>query len=84
MSYQVILPNSVQKELERLPQQTASRILEALDGLQINPRPSGCKKLQGIKAWRVRIGDYRIIYEIHDKVLRVIVISIGHRSDVYR
>lgn len=84
MSYQVILPKSAQKELGCLPEQTATRILEALDALQENPRPPGCKKLQGIKAWRVRVGDYRIIYEIHDKILQVIIISIGNRRDVYR
>lgn len=84
MSYQVILPNSAQKELEKLPDQIAARIMEALTGLQENPRPPGCKKLQGVKAWRIRVGNYRIIYEIHDKVLRVIVISIGNRRDVYR
>lgn len=84
MSYQVILPGSAKKVLDKLPDQTAGRILEALTGLQENPRPPGCKKLQGTKAWRIRVGDYRIIYEIHDKVLQVLVISIGNRRDVYR
>jgi mRNA interferase RelE/StbE len=84
MSYQVILPKSAQKELDRLPDQIEERILEALAGLETQPRPVGCKKLRGESAWRIRVGDYRIVYEIHDKVLQVIVVAIGHRREVYR
>jgi mRNA interferase RelE/StbE len=84
MNYQVILPKSVQKELDRLPDEVVDRILDALSGLKAQPRPSGCKKLRGEDAWRIRVGDYRVIYEIHDKVSQLIVITIGHRRDVYR
>jgi mRNA interferase RelE/StbE len=84
MSYQVVLPKSAQKELDRLPDQISERILAALAGLETQPRPSGCKKLRGESAWRIRVGDYRVIYEIHDKVLQVIVVTIGHRREVYR
>jgi mRNA interferase RelE/StbE len=84
MSYQVILPKSAQKELDRLPNQIEARILLALAGLETQPRPVGCKKLRGESAWRIRVGDYRVVYEIHDKVLQVIVIAIGHRREVYR
>ena len=84
MSYQVILPKSAQKALDRLPDETANRILDALSELKEQPRPVGCKKLRGETAWRIRVGDYRIIYEIHDKVLQIIVITIGHRREVYR
>jgi len=84
MSYQVILPKSVQKELNRLPDDTAGRILDALSELKEQPRPPGCKKLRGESAWRIRIGDYRVIYEIHDKVLQIIIVTVGHRRDVYR
>jgi mRNA interferase RelE/StbE len=84
MSYQVILPKSVQKELNRLPIDMAGRILEALSDLKEQPRPPGCKKLRGESAWRIRIGNYRVIYEIHDKVLQIIIVTVGHRREVYR
>jgi mRNA interferase RelE/StbE len=84
MSYQVILPKSVQKELDRLADDDTRRILARLAALEINPRPADVKKLKGRDAWRIRVGDYRVIYEIHDRVLRVIVITVGHRREVYR
>jgi mRNA interferase RelE/StbE len=94
MNYQVILPKSAQKELDRLPWKIAERILDALEGLKTQPRPPGCKKLHGENAWRLRVGDYRVgdyrvgdyrvIYEIHDKVLQVLVVTVGHRREVYR
>jgi mRNA interferase RelE/StbE len=84
MKYQVILSKSVQKQLDRLPDEIAKRILERLIALESNPRPADVKKLKGRDAWRIRVGDYRVIYEIHDRVLQVIVITIGHRREVYR
>jgi mRNA interferase RelE/StbE len=84
MRFQVILPKSVQKELNRLPDDIADRILTRLTGLETNPRPSDVKKLKGRAAWRIRIGDYRVIYEIHDRPLQVIVIAIGYRQSIYR
>lgn len=84
MRYEVILPKSVQKELARLPDDIASRILARLTLLESNPRPADVKKLKGREAWRIRVGDYRVIYEIHDRVLQVIVITIGHRREIYR
>jgi mRNA interferase RelE/StbE len=84
MRYQVILPKSVQKELDRLPDDMAKRILARLGGLETNPRPPDVTKLKGRDAWRIRVGDYRVIYEIHDRVLQVIVITVGHRREIYR
>ncbi len=84
MRYRVILPRSVQKELDRLPDEVARRILTRLAGLEINPRPADVKKLKGRDAWRIRVGDYRVIYEIHDRELRILVITVGHRGDIYR
>jgi mRNA interferase RelE/StbE len=84
MSYTVILPKSVQKELDRLPDEVARRILARLAGLETNPRPADVKKLKGRDAWRIRVGDYRVIYEIHDRVFQVIVITAGHRREIYR
>lgn len=84
MRYQVIIPKSVQKELDRLPDDVNRRILARLAALETNPRPADVKKLKGRDAWRIRVGDYRVIYEIHDRVLQVIVIAVGHRGDIYR
>jgi len=84
MRYRVILPKSVQKELDRLPDEIASRILARMAGLETNPRPPDVKKLKGRDAWRIRVGDYRVIYEIHVRILQVIVITVGHRREVYR
>jgi mRNA interferase RelE/StbE len=60
------------------------RIANALAALSENPRPHGCIKLQGLEAYRIRVGSYRIIYEIHDDHLLVLVVDVGHRRDVYR
>jgi mRNA interferase RelE/StbE len=87
MKFQIILPKSVQKELDRLPDELAGRILARLAGLETNPRPADVKKLKGRAAWRIRVGDYRVIYEIHDRVLQIIVIiviTVGHRREIYR
>ena len=81
MKYSVLLSRSARKQLERFSGDTEKRILAKLSELESNPRPSGCKKLKNRDAWRVRIGDYR---EIHDKVLRVIVVTVGHRREVYQ
>jgi mRNA interferase RelE/StbE len=84
MRFQIILPKSVQKELNRLPDDIVDRILALLAGLETTPRPPGVKKLKGRDAWRVRVGDYRVIYEIHDRALQIMVITVGHRRQVYR
>jgi mRNA interferase RelE/StbE len=84
MRFQVILPKSVQKELDRLPDDIARRIMVRLAALERNPRPPDVKKLKGREAWRIRVGDYRVIYEIQDSVLQIIVTTIGHRREVYR
>jgi mRNA interferase RelE/StbE len=81
--YTVLILPSAQKQLSKLPNAIASRIEDKLLELEQDPRPSGCKKLKGRDAWRVRIGDYRVIYEINDGKLIVTVITIGHRREVY-
>ena len=84
MRYRVILPKSVQKELDRLPDDVVKRILARLVELGNDPRPSDVKKLKGRSAWRIRVSDYRVIYEIHDRELEVLVITVGHRREIYR
>ena len=83
-SYRVSLTASAEKELHRLPAPMVARIVPRLEGLASAPRPPGCKKLKGgDNEWRVRVGDYRMVYEIHDKARTVDVTRIAHRREVY-
>ena len=84
MRYRVILPKSVQKQLDRLADDVARRTLARLGELELVRRPPDVKKLKGRNAWRIRVGDYRVIYEIHDRELVVLVVTVGHRREVYR
>jgi mRNA interferase RelE/StbE len=81
--YQVIITRSVQKTLLKLPDKIAAKLEAAMLKLEDNPRPPGCKKLKNRDSYRIREGDYRIIYDIEDKVLKVIVVDAGHRRDIY-
>jgi len=84
MSYSIVIEARAQRQLRGIESVTRQRISVAIDGLAANPRPPGCRKLQGRNAWRIRIGDYRVIYEIEDDKLIVTVIEVGHRRDIYR
>jgi mRNA interferase RelE/StbE len=84
VTYTVVIPRSVQKQLDKLRDDAADRILLRLVELEAQPRPPDVKKLKGRGAWWIRVGDYRVIYEIRDRALQVIVITIGHRREVYR
>ena len=83
--YHVHITVAAQKQLDSLPVRDQVRIREAIDSLANEPRPRGCKKLKGsTDTWRIRVGNYRVIYEVHDNQLLVLVVEIGHRKDVYR
>jgi len=82
-AYHVTISKSAQKRLDKLNDGVASRLITAIYTLADNPRPHGCKKLIGRDAYRIRVGDYRIIYEIFDNTLIVSVIDIGDRKDIY-
>jgi mRNA interferase RelE/StbE len=85
LAYEVRLKPSAERALRRLPAQLRSRIGGRLDALAGNPRPSGCEKLSGVDdLYRVRVGDYCVVYQVADEVLVVLVVTIGHRGDVYR
>lgn len=83
-SYELAFKKSVAKDLRELPKQDVKKILQRIRSLTEDPRPQGCEKLSGQERYRVRQGLYRIVYEIHDAVLLVIVVKVGHRRDVYR
>jgi len=84
LSYTVLLKASAERELDLLPARLHSSIAERLGNLSEVPRPRSSKKLLGVEAYRIRVGDYRILYEVDDRRRRVTVYSIGHRRDVYR
>ena len=84
-TYNVVVKKSALKELKKLPKPTATRISILLKELAKDPRPSGCKKLKSYNnLWRVRTGNYRIIYTIEEQVLIVEVLEIGDRKAIYR
>lgn len=85
MPYQIQIKPQAEKALARIPNPHRRRIATAIDGLARVPRPAGCVKLTGADdAYRIRVGDYRIVYQIVDRVLTVYVIRVAHRKDVYR
>jgi len=84
MKYEVKLKSSVKKQLKNLDKRQTERILVKIYSLSQNPYPHGIEKLTGQKAFRIRVGDYRIIYQVHNRQLLVQVIRVGHRRDIYR
>jgi mRNA interferase RelE/StbE len=83
--FRVLLERAAEKDLTRLSRQVHDRVIDAIQRLAANPRPPGCCKLAGTKNdWRIRVGDYRVIYEIADEIRVVRVNRIRHRKEVYR
>jgi mRNA interferase RelE/StbE len=82
-NYTVVLSKKAQKQLDKLSDFIAEPIFEAISNLEENPRPAGNKKLKGRDGYRIRIGNYRVIYDIFDTQLIVDVIAVGHRKDIY-
>ncbi len=83
--YQVIVERSAEKDLKKLSSEVRPRAISAIRALAKNPRPSGSRKLAGTdNDWRIRVGDYRIVYEIADEVRIVRINRVRHRRDVYR
>ncbi|MFT5239732.1 MAG: mRNA interferase RelE/StbE [Candidatus Promineifilaceae bacterium] len=82
--YKVIVRKSVSKDLKGIPKKDVRRILAVIESLAENPRPAGAKKLSGQERYRLRQGNYRILYSIEDDKLIVCVVKVGNRSDVYR
>ncbi len=85
MTYRIKIQPSAKRQLKKIPQRVQSLIGELIDSLGENPRPRGCKKLKGISNfYRVKCGDYRVIYTIEDDVLLVTIIRVGYRSVSYQ
>jgi mRNA interferase RelE/StbE len=84
MEYSIFIERYAQKQLRKLDRAVIPEIKSAIAGLALNPRPVGYKKLKGEDAYRIRVGNYRIIYEIDEKKIIIVVVSVGHRSSIYR
>ncbi len=83
-SYELAFRKSVARDLRPFPKQDVVRIMRRIRSLADDPRPAGCEKLSGQERYRVRQGRYRIIYEIEDARLTVLVVKVGHRREIYR
>ncbi len=85
MRYEIIIKPAAEKSLDKIPLPARRRIADAMEQLGSDPRPLGVVKLTGDEnLWRIRIGNYRVVYEIHDDRLVVLVLRVAHRKDVYR
>ena len=84
--YNIVVSRSAEKDLEKLPSQIVKRVSKAIDELEITPKPHGSKKLKATSEnlWRIRVGDYRIIYSIDDDIYVVDIRKVGHRKDIYK
>ncbi len=83
--YEVLLERAAERDLKRLSAENFHRIVPHIKALTEDPRPVGCRKLTGTKSdWRIRIGDYRLIYEINEKAKAVRVMRVRHRREAYR
>ena len=83
-SYRLLIKPSAAKELEAIPKKDRRRLATRIEELSENPRPPGCEKLSGHNLFRIRQGNYRVLYSVEDRDLVILVIRVGHRRDVYR
>ena len=85
MVYRVRVKSSALRSLRKLEATPRARLWVAISGLSDEPRPPGCRKIAGVAGlWRIRVGNYRVVYQIREKELVVLVIKAGHRKDIYR
>jgi mRNA interferase RelE/StbE len=83
--YRIVITRSAEKDFSSIPFTFVQRISKQIDALALEPRPRGSKKLKGeSNLWRVRIGDYRVVYYIFEDTVMIKIVSISHRKDVYR
>jgi mRNA interferase RelE/StbE len=83
MSYEVFILRRPQKALAEVPLRDYKRLKDSIAALEVDPRPHGCLKLSGRPGWRIRIRDYRVIYEVDDRNQTITVLDIGNRKDIY-
>ena len=83
-NYSIVFTQSVAKDLRSIPKKDVQRILKRIDGLIDDPRPVGAEKLSGDEKYRIRQGNYRILYTIEDDIITVTIVKVRHRRDIYR
>lgn len=83
-NFKIYIKTSAKKELENLPKKDLHKIVEKIKSLSRTPRPAGCEKLSSEDKYRIRHGNYRIVYSIEDDKLVVFVVKVGHRRDIYK
>jgi mRNA interferase RelE/StbE len=85
MAYRIEVTPRARKDLRALPKRERQRIAEQIDALTTDPRPTGCKKLKGREDfYRIRVGDYRVVYQIEDEVLLILIVRVGDRKEIYK
>ncbi len=85
MAYTIQFKPLALRQFEKLPRDVQKRLTAKIEALRDDPFPTGCKKMEGVPdAWRIRAGDYRVVYQVHRGVLMILVLTVGHRKDVYR
>jgi mRNA interferase RelE/StbE len=83
--YEILTEGNAERDLKKLPAEAFHRIVAHLKALSVEPRPMGCRKITGSKSdWRIRVGEYRIIYEIDDRAETIKIMRVRHRREVYR
>ena len=84
VAYRIEVTPRALKDLRALPKKERQRIAEQIDALKTDPRPTGCKKLKGREDfYRIRVGDYRVVYQIEDEVLLILIVRVGDRKEIY-
>ncbi|MEA5533811.1 type II toxin-antitoxin system RelE/ParE family toxin [Crocosphaera sp. XPORK-15E] len=84
MSYQIIIPKAVQKQIDKLANDIQNSVIQSLLSLSENPRPSNSLKMKNNQGYRLRVGEYRVLYDIYDKTQVLTLRRIAHRRDIYR
>jgi mRNA interferase RelE/StbE len=84
VKYKIEVKKSAAKELNSIPTKDLKKILKTIQELSNNPRPQGCLKLTNQENYRIRVGNYRILYSVKDDILTIYVVKIGHRKNIYR
>lgn len=83
--YKIAISATAERQLRKISREDAIRILRSISLLAVDPRPAGCRKMSGYEdIYRIRIGNYRVIYEIDGKRIVIVILKIGHRKDIYR
>lgn len=84
VSYKIVLEKRAEKELRKLPGTVRACVKNAIDKLEHDPRPLASRQMVGFDGYRLRVGDYRIIYAVQQQIITVIIVRIGHRRDIYK